>query len=360
MKRLTYLLLCLLMPAMAAAENAPVKYTDAASLTIVNKAQPGGPAFQRIDVARYPELTPTVTRYYRYSTGLAVVFRTDSRNIRARWTTVNQLPGANSTLIAQRGLDLYIRRDGKWVFAGVGVPSKSGTQHEAPVVEHMDTTMKECLLYLPLFSELGRIEIGIDEGARIEASANPFRHRIIIFGSSFTHGTSTGRPGMSYPMIMQRNTGLQFISLGVSGNSKLQQSFAQIIGDNACDAIVVDAFSNPGPEMIRERFLPFVAAIRKAHPAVPLIFLQTIYRERANFDLKERAREEEKRRAARTVFEEAAKVYDDIYFVDEPDLTGTDHITSLDGTHPDDLGYWRWANAIQPRIVKILKKYGIR
>ena len=97
MKRLTYLLLCLLMPAMAAAENAPVKYTDAASLTIVNKAQPGGPAFQRIDVARYPELTPTVTRYYRYSTGLAVVFRTDSRNIRARWTTVNQLPGANSS-----------------------------------------------------------------------------------------------------------------------------------------------------------------------------------------------------------------------------------------------------------------------
>ena len=138
MKRLTYLLLCLLMPAMAAAENAPVKYTDAASLTIVNKAQPGGPAFQRIDVARYPELTPTVTRYYRYSTGLAVVFRTDSRNIRARWTTVNKLPGANTTLIAQRGLDLYIRRDGKWVFAGVGVPNKSGTQHEAPPAVRRD------------------------------------------------------------------------------------------------------------------------------------------------------------------------------------------------------------------------------
>ena len=99
-KQMISLLLCLLMPAMAAAENAPVKYTDAANLTIVNKAQPGGPAFQRIDVARYPELTPTVTRYYRYSTGLAVVFRTDSRNIRARWTTVNKLPGANTTLIA--------------------------------------------------------------------------------------------------------------------------------------------------------------------------------------------------------------------------------------------------------------------
>ena len=207
MKRLTYLLLCLLMPAMAAAENAPVKYTDAASLTIVNKAQPGGPAFQRIDVARYPELTPTVTRYYRYSTGLAVVFRTDSRNIRARWTSVNQLPGANSTLIAQRGLDLYIRRDGKWVFAGVGVPSKSGTQHEAPVVEHMDTTMKECLLYLPLHDEIAALEIGTDEGALLEAAPDPFRHRIVVIGSSITHGTSASRPGMAYAARLRRTPG---------------------------------------------------------------------------------------------------------------------------------------------------------
>lgn len=84
-----------------------------------------------------------------------------------------QTPGANTTLIAQRGLDLYIRRDGKWVFAGVGVPNKSGTQHEAPIVEHMDTTMKECLLYLPLYDEIAGLEIGTDEGALLEAAPDP-------------------------------------------------------------------------------------------------------------------------------------------------------------------------------------------
>ena len=51
MKRLIYLLLCLLIPAMAAAENAPVKYTDAANLTIVNKAQPGGSALHICSMA---------------------------------------------------------------------------------------------------------------------------------------------------------------------------------------------------------------------------------------------------------------------------------------------------------------------
>lgn len=221
MKKLIYPFLCLLIPAMAAAEETPTKYTDAASLTIVGKAQPGGPAFERIEVARYPELPPTVTKYYRYPTGLAVAFRTDSRNIRARWTTVNKQAGANSTLIFQRGLDLYIRRDGKWVFAGVGVPKNTGTEHEAPLVENMDTTMKECLLYLPIHDGLTRLEIGTDQAARLEAAPDPFRHRIVVIGSSITHGVGLSRPGLAYPAQLERATGLEFVNLGASGQCKM-------------------------------------------------------------------------------------------------------------------------------------------
>lgn len=342
----------------AAGASAQLKFVDAAQLASVNKLGPTANPYHRVDTQKY-DLTQREAELLRMPAGLALVFRTNSSQIAVRTDYLDYSTTRNSTTaVSQNGYDLYIRKDGGWLYAGSNAPKN---EHAVSVlVRNMDDSEKECLLYLPLFSELRGIEIGIDEGAKIESSDNPFRHRIVIFGSSFTHGTSTGRPGMSYPMIMQRRTGWEFINLGVAGNSKLQPSFARIIGDHACDAIIVDAFSNPGPEMIRERFLPFIAAIRQAHPSVPLIFLQTIYRERGNFDLKERAHEEEKRRTAREVFEEASKIYKDIYFVDEPDLTGTDHITSLDGTHPDDLGYWRWANAIEPPIRKILKKYGIR
>ena len=352
--------LCLLMPAMAAAENAPVKYTDAASLTIVNKAQPGGPAFQRIDVARYPELTPTVTRYYRYSTGLAVVFRTDSRNIRARWTTVNQLPGANSTLIAQRGLDLYIRRDGKWVFAGVGVPSKSGTQHEAPVVEHMDTTMKECLLYLPLFDEVKTLEIGVDAGARIEAAPNPFRHRIVVIGSSITHGTGLSRPGMAYPAQLERATGFEFVNLGASGQCKMEQFFAHVAAACEADAFLFDSFSNPSAQQIEERLEPFVATIRAAHPTTPLIFLQTEVRESRNFNDKIRKFEDDKRAASEAGMQRLLKQDKNIYFLNPGMPLGDDHDATVDGVHPSDLGHGRILEVIRPQIVKILKKHDIR
>jgi len=54
------------------------------------------------------------------------------------------------------------------------------------------------------------------------------------------------------------------------------------------------------------------------------------------------------------------KRFDNVYFVDKADLTGTDHVTSADGTHPSDLGYWRWAQNLQPELLKVFRKCGIR
>ena len=54
------------------------------------------------------------------------------------------------------------------------------------------------------------------------------------------------------------------------------------------------------------------------------------------------------------------KDYDDVYYIDVEQQTGTDHLTSADGTHPYSWGYKRWADAIQKPIKKILAKYGIK
>lgn len=100
--------------------------------------------------------------------------------------------------------------------------------------------------------------------------------------------------------------------------------------------------------------------IRAKLPSTPLIFVQTIYRESGNFDLRSRKIEEDKRDMARRQMAEAMKRFDNVYFVDKADLTGTDHVTSADGTHPSDLGYWRWAQNLQPELLKVFRKCGIR
>ena len=239
------------------------------------------------------------------------------------------------------------------------MPSKSGTQHEAPVVEHMDTTMKECLLYLPLHDEIAALEIGTDEGARLEAAPDPFRHRIVVIGSSITHGTSASRPGMAYAARLGRALGFGFVNLGASGQCKLDTFFARIAAETRADAFVFDVFSNPSPQQIEERLEGFVRRIRESHPATPLIFLQTEVRESGNFDLKKRAFEADKREAARKRMEKLLERDENIYFIDPGMDLGDDHEATVDGVHPTDLGFERMLDALTPRIARILRKYGI-
>ena len=246
-----------------------------------------------------------------------------------------------------------------WLYAASQAAGKRGSKFT--LIKEMDTSEKECLLYLPNYSELLSLQIGVDEGASITPLENPFRHKIVIFGSSFTHGVSTSRAGMSYPMQIERNTGLYFCSIACSGNCKLQPYFADYLGDvKDADAMVFDGFSNPDAKMIRERLIPFIARIREKLPTTPLIFVQTIYRESCNFNLAVRAREEAKQAAAREMMAQAMREFDGVYFIDKANLTGTDHATSADGTHPSDLGYWRWAQNLQPELLKVLRKCGIR
>ncbi len=83
------LLLGGLLLATAARSADPVRYVDAATLTVIGKALPTEQPYNRIDTTRFrvPAKTPG---YCYHPTGLAVVFRTDSRTIRARWETSGQ------------------------------------------------------------------------------------------------------------------------------------------------------------------------------------------------------------------------------------------------------------------------------
>ncbi|MDE6491514.1 MAG: SGNH/GDSL hydrolase family protein [Muribaculaceae bacterium] len=348
---------------MAAAKTGTIRYTAATDLNIINRAQPAGAdssALARLDVDRYPQITPTVNRYGRYSTGLAVAFRTDSPVIQARWNTSSNANGKNTTPILQSGLDLYIMRDGKWTFAGVGVP-KNGNKHSATIVADMDGSMHECILYMPMFNSLSSLEIGTEEGYTIEPIANPFRHHIVVIGSSITHGASASRPGLAYPARMERATGLEFCNLGFSGQCKLDSFFAQIAADTKADAFIFDTFSNPSAEQIDERLKAFVDTIRASHPSTPLIFLQTEVRETGNFDLKKRKFESDKRAAAEAGLKSLMDAgYNDIYFINPGMPIGDDHECTVDGTHPTDTGFANICAAILPQITEILARYGIK
>lgn len=361
MKRTIALLLSTLICICASAQ---IKWHDASELTVIGKPIPTSKPFSRIDTAVYKFNSKTIDTYADYSTGLAVVLETDSRVIKARWTTGGGNAGTNMTAILCKGLDLYIMKDGMWMFAGTGNPKMKippYENHEASIVSDMAEGKKQCLLYLPLFDKVDKLEIGVDEGASVAAIDNPFRHKVVVLGSSITHGASASRPGMSYPARFGRDNGLYVCNLGFSGSCKLQTEYAHYLADiKDVDVFILDAFSNPTADEITARFNEFVDIVRAAHPQVPMIFLQTERRETRNFSLSREAKESAKQAAAAKMVNERMKTDKNMYFIDSKGFLGDKHIGTVDGTHPNDIGFTHMLEVITPKVKKILKKYGIR
>ena len=332
-------------------------YTEASDLTLTGKLIDTPNPYHRVDTVRFKGFTKSENNQVRNSAGIAVAFKTNSPTISVL-TKYGDVGWPNNTGgYSARGYDLYIRRDGQWIWAGAGCPGD--LEKPFNLISGMDGTMKECLMYLPILSEEHSVKIGVTEGSVLEPLPNPFRGRIGIFGSSFTHGISTSRAGMAYPAVFSRETGLQMLSLGCSGNCKLQDYFADVLAAADVDAFVFDSFSNPSPEQIKERLFPFIEKVQAAHPGKPLIFQRTIYREWRNFNKRTADYEARRIAVADSLMKIACKKYKDVYYI-HPSASAPDHETTQDGIHPSDQGYQLWAESIEKPVMKILRKYGIK
>ena len=165
---------------------------------------------------------------------------------------------------------------------------------------------------------------------------------------------------MTWTARLARRMGLDFLNLGYSGQCKLQSEFARMLAEMEADAFVFDAFSNPSAGEIEERLDAFVATVRKAHPSTPLIFIQTEVRETVNFNLRARKFESDKRAAAEAGVRRLMKDDRNIYFIDSRGMIGTDHLGTVDGSHPSDQGFMYMTRHLEPQLRKIFRKYGIR
>ncbi|MBO4428276.1 MAG: SGNH/GDSL hydrolase family protein [Bacteroidales bacterium] len=341
------------------AQEPSYTFTDAYNLTLCGKAFVTPLPYERMDFDKFTGWTEKDINLLKMSSGIIVSFKTDSPSIRVK-ASFQKPSKANTSGFATRGFDLYIKKDGKWLWAGA-VSASHGDMETKPmtIVKNMDRSEKECILYLPTFSQMEGVEIGVEEGSVIKRGAQPFRYKIILHGSSFMHGASTTRAGATVPGFLSRMTGLNFCSLGVSGDCKMQPQFAEALKGAKADAFVFDAFSNPSAEEIQERLFPFIETIQAGHPGKPLIFMSSIYRERRNFNAKVEEAEAAKAAMAAKMMKKACKKYKNVYFI-QSNATTPDHETTCDGVHPGDMGYYLWAESVKDQIVKILAKYGLK
>ncbi len=357
-----YILIAAVFAACISANAADIKWkkVEASELNLCGKALDTPNPYHRVDTCVYKGFTKGENEQCRVPAGLTVLFKTDAERIGVSIQYGNVIN--RDAYRSYRGFDLYIKKDGKWLWAGACTFDRDHKDADkvVEIVKAMAPGEKECLLYLPLYCELFGCQVCVPEGSTLETLESPFRNRIVFHGSSFTHGISCTRAGMSYPMQFMRKTGLQVVPLGFSGNCKMQPYFADFLEDVEADAYVFDPFSNPNIPMIRERLLPFIDRMVKAHPGKPIIIQRTIYWERENFNTESQKEFGGRRALSDSLMNIACKQYKDVYYLKPDAALHNGESSTADGVHPNDNGYSLWEASIEKPILKILKKYGIR
>ena len=103
--------------------DAKYVYTEASSLNIIGKIMPTSNPYHRVDTSVYKGFTTRENFQVRCSSGLAVVFRTNSSSIKIKASGDYSFQSDHTMRLASHGYDLYISRGGKWIWAENVAPS---------------------------------------------------------------------------------------------------------------------------------------------------------------------------------------------------------------------------------------------
>ncbi len=297
----------------------------------------------------------------KHSAGMALRFATNSPFISVKWHSLFKALMNHQTPTGTRGLDLYtLMPDGSWTFVNSARPDVNSHDSAVRVISNMDPEMREYLLYLPLYDGIDSIFIGTSpESVFSRPMADvPSREKpIIMYGTSLLQGGCANRPGIAHTNILARRLNREVINLGFSGNGQLDLEIADVIAAVPDPGLIVlDCVPNVNVEQIDTLLVPFFEIIRKAHPDVPVLFVEDPHFPHLKFD-KEAHRQVYTLNALwKKHFDRLAAKYDNLHYLPADHIIGTDGEATVDGLHFTDLGFTRYANLLEPLIRRIALK----
>jgi lysophospholipase L1-like esterase len=254
------------------------------------------------------------------------------------------------------GVDLYVKYGGKWHWLGVGRPDKLPTYSQT-LVSNLPSGEREYLLYLPLYNGVEAVELGLPPEAslRMAPARSPRQKPIVFYGTSIVQGGVASRPGMAYPAILGRRLNYPIVNLGFSGNGKMEPEIAKLLAELDPEIYVIDALPNLEPAEVKERTEQLVKTIRVARPNTPIVLVENVIYQDGILEQVRRKKYMEKNMALRLAHADLQREgLSHLYYLRADRLLGIDGEATVDGTHPNDLGFARMADALEPLLREVL------
>lgn len=317
------------------------------------------PIFRRLPEDVAEATSPGVAKLARETAGGRVRFSTDSQYILIK--AVMPVIGRSShmTLAMSAGFDLYEDYgSGESRYHRVFMPPYQMDGGYEQIIRFGSRKLRHFTINFPIHSVVSELYVGLQEDAVLTEGLKYLNKRpIIIYGSSIVHGTAATRPGLIYTNILSRYLNMNVVNLGFSGKALAEPAINEYIAKQDMLLFVLDYDHNaPTPEYLEQTHKGFFNKIREAQPELPIIMVTrpnvatngggAMARKSVVMDTFRAARDAGDRR---------------VWYVDGESffLGKHENECTMDGIHPNDLGFTLMADGIEAEIRRALRECGV-
>lgn len=329
-----------------------IKWIDAKDLGVDGRGfQLTESYYDRLPAAAKNIVYKDIWRLSKHSAGMYVRFYSTSDTIHIKWSlTSPSLSLFHMPSTGVSGIDLYKYVNGVFKFVDNARPSKQ--ENNTYRFSDYETASKGnfYLLYLPLYNGITDLKIGVPENEIIKKDTsfiNSLNKPVVFYGTSIMQGGVASRPGMCFTAILQRRLNLPLVNLGFSGNGKMEPEMMSFIASVDASLYVIDCHRNMSIDEVKLNTEPGIRLLKKLHPDTPILLV-----EESNF--------KEKFPTDRGIIMKGiynkliSEGFTGIYYLEGNNMLGDDYDGTVDGVHPNDYGFEKFADCYEPVLRQIL------
>lgn len=320
----------------------------------------GNKSFHRMPDRMEADMPKAVWSLSKNSAGESVKFLSNSRTVKVKYTLEGIGGFVNMAMLDHGGIDLYARDANgcqHWIGNHMGWSFGDTITITYSDIETKDFASRglEYEVFLPPYSTVTSMQIGVDEGSSFEFLHESAERPIVVYGSSIVQGASPSRPGLMWTTQVKRDMDYPVVNLGFSGSAFMEPALFEAMGEIDARAYVLDPIPNSyrlGEEIVT-RMVSGVKYLRTKNDA-PILLVESA----GPVDSVFRGKLNEEYREGNAWLK---KAYDDLrsqgvdrlYYLSKEEI-GMDEDSYIEGTHPNDIGNRLQAKAVEKKLWEMM------
>jgi lysophospholipase L1-like esterase len=297
----------------------------------------------------------------RNAAGLQLRFQTNADEIIVKYMVSSQHQMPHMPATGASGIDLYAKTiDGKWSWAAGKYAFGDTIVYRFSNLSTNDQHVKdhEYNLYLPLYNTVKWMEISYPKQSSFKPIKVSTQKPIVVYGTSIAQGGCASRPGLAWTNILQRKLDRPIINLAFSGNGRLENEILDMITGIDAKLFVLDCLPNltgvyVSNGELHKRLVNAVVMLQAKKPGIPILLTEHDGFTDEGMNPQRKKDYQEPIKVMTEVFDSLLQAgVKNIYRLTK-EAINQDIESTVDGTHPNDIGMMHYADAYEKKIKSI-------